>query len=325
MKRYKIAVNMEWTSKCNARCSMCPQHLIGDRRLMAWDTFRVALDRISPADVFRVVVAGYGEPTTHPLFMDMVTAIGEHPARFDMVTNGQELDVERLKHLDGRIGMLIVSFSSIDPGIYGRVHVKLDHERVKENIRLAQQTFTRTRLAISLTPLAECLASLPQTIAWLREQGISNLTMSPTLYNRGGGMQDHEMATRRLRSIIAEYGLRSQELDFIPSASDIARQYLANRFRCIPRNSDLFISSGGEYLYCYNDIGHRHGIGHVRDHGLRQILELRESSLPIEALCKTCNMRDRYRPLEILRVGTRYLADKTVAALAGRKCRVCPS
>ncbi|MBU1665644.1 MAG: radical SAM protein [Gammaproteobacteria bacterium] len=317
MKPYKIAVNMEWTSKCNARCVMCPQHLIGDRRLMAWDTFRATLDRLSPTEVFRVVVAGYGEPTTHPRFMDMVSAIGDHPVRFDMVSNGQELNLERLKHLDGRIALMIVSFSSIDPDIYGRVHVKLDHERVKENIRLAQKTFTRTRLGISLTPLAECLNTLPQTIGWLRDQGVTTLTMSPTLYNRGGTMQEHEMATRKLRAIIAEYGLRSQELDFIPSLRDITRQYWSNRFKCVPRNSDLFITSGGDYLYCYNDIGHRHRIGHVRDMGLRQALALRERSLPIEQLCKACNMRGRYGPMEIVQVGAKYLAGRA-AAFAGR-------
>jgi MoaA/NifB/PqqE/SkfB family radical SAM enzyme len=319
MKPYRIAVNMEWTSKCNARCVMCPQHLIGDRRLMTEETFRTALDRLSPSEVFRVVLAGYGEPTTHPRFMDMVTAIGDHPVRFDMVTNGQELDLERLQHLDGRIDLMMVSFSSIDPEVYGRVHVNLDHERVKENIRLAQRIFTRTRLGISLTPLAECLDTLPQTIRWLRDQGVALVTMSPTLYNRGGTMLDHEMATRRLRSTIAEYGLRSQELDFIPSLGDMVRQYRANRFKCVPRNSDMFITSGGDYLYCYNDIGHRHCIGHVRDMDLRQALSMRERSHPIEDLCSDCNMRGRYGVREMVQVGAEYLAGRVAAGFAGRK------
>ena len=28
MKTYKVAVNLELTSKCNARCIMCPQEMI---------------------------------------------------------------------------------------------------------------------------------------------------------------------------------------------------------------------------------------------------------------------------------------------------------
>ena len=63
---YKVAVNFEWTSKCNARCIMCPQDMIEHPQLMMADTFYKALERINTDDVFRTVIAGYGEPTTHP-------------------------------------------------------------------------------------------------------------------------------------------------------------------------------------------------------------------------------------------------------------------
>jgi len=114
VKPYQLAVNMEWTSKCNARCLMCPQYLIAHPQRMTRETFSQALRRISPDRVFRTVIAGYGEPTTHPDFMHFVSEIGEHPGRFDMVSNGQQLDEQRLKHLDGNIELLVISFSSIN-------------------------------------------------------------------------------------------------------------------------------------------------------------------------------------------------------------------
>jgi len=307
MRPYKVAVNLEWTSKCNARCAMCPQTLIENPQLMNDATFYKALERIRPEDVFRTVVAGYGEPTTHPAFMDYVSAIGDHPVRFDMVTNGELLDEEKLKHLDGKITLLILSFSSIDPAVYGKVHVGLDHEKVKENIALAQKTFKKTKFAISLTPLSECIDSLPETIEWLKGQGVDLLTMSPTLYDRAGTMKEHQNATERLRAVIKRYELRSQELDFIPSIRDILKQLWQNRFRCIPRNSDLFMSAGGDYMYCYNDITHKHMIGTFNDLSIREALKKRESMDPIPEICDDCNMRDRYKIGEMLQVGTRYL------------------
>jgi MoaA/NifB/PqqE/SkfB family radical SAM enzyme len=270
---------------------------------MPLETWRKTLERLSPDEVFRVVLAGYGEVTTHPRFAEFVEAMRDHPVRFDMVSNGHLLDAEKIARLDGVIDLLIVSFSSIDPEVYGRVHANLDQQRVMENIKRAQEMFRHTKLGISLTPMPECLPSLPDTIGWLRAQGIDLLTMSPTLYNRGGSLKEYELASSELRRLISEHGLHSQELDFIPGVGEIYRQWRSNRFKCVPRNVDLFVAANGEYLYCYNDAAHRNAIGNVMTDSIAQTIRRREDMAAIDSLCGPCNMRDRYGPAELLRVG----------------------
>jgi hypothetical protein len=196
------------------------------------------------------------------------------------------------------------------------VHVNLDQARVMDNIRTAQQLFKHTQLAISLTPMPECLPSLPDTIAWLRAQGVKTLTMSPTLYNRGGSLQDHELATEKLRQMIQQYGLRSQEFDFIPSAWDVLQQYRSNSFKCIPRNIDVFIAASGDYLYCYNDVKHEHPIGHVDDLSIRDVLSKREGMAMIPALCNGCNMLGRYDAKELVKAGFSYAGAKLKGVLS---------
>lgn len=305
---YRTTLNVEWTSKCNALCPMCPRDQIEHPRSMRPETWQQTLARIKPAEVVRVVVAGYGEPTTHPRFYEMVNDARHHPVRFDMATNGHLLDEEKIRHLDGAFGLLLVSFSSIDPAVYGKVHANLDQARVMENIKAAKRLLKNTALAISLTPMPECLPSLPDTIGWLRSEGVTVLTMSPTLYNRGGSLQEHQLATRQLRRLIKEHGLQSQEMPFIPSAGEVFRQWTDNRFKCIPRNIDLFISSDGEYLYCYNDIGHQHVIGHVAAHSVHEVLARRQRMSCVEELCADCNLRDRYGAVELAKVGASYAA-----------------
>jgi MoaA/NifB/PqqE/SkfB family radical SAM enzyme len=310
MSSYRIAVNVEWTSKCNALCPMCPRGLIEFPQLMTEPTWRQVLDRLNPQDVFRAVIAGYGEPTTHTKFFEFVDDMRGHPIRFDMVSNGHQLDAERIRHLDGAIDLLLISFSSIDPEVYQRVHVNLDQARVMENIKLAQQLFKHTQLAISLTPMPECLPSLPDTIAWLRTQGVETLTMSPTLYNRGGSLQEHELATEKLRQLIRQHHLRSQEFDFIPGVRDVFQQWRSNRFKCVPRNIDVFIASSGDYLYCYNDVKHEHPIGHVANMGIRGVLAKREGMALIPELCNGCNMLNRYDAKELVKAGISYARAK---------------
>lgn len=314
MSNYRIAVNVEWTSKCNALCPMCPRGLIEYPQLMTEPTWRQTLERLTPQDVFRAVIAGYGEPTTHTKFFEFVDDMRGHPIRFDMVSNGHQLDAERIRHLDGAIDLLLVSFSSIDPEIYNRVHVNLDQTRVMENIKTAQRLFKHTKLAISLTPMPECLPSLPDTIAWLRAQGVETLTMSPTLYNRGGSLQEHELATERLRQLIQQHHLRSQEFDFIPGVWDVLQQWRSNSFKCVPRNIDVFIAASGDYLYCYNDVKHEHPIGHVADMGIREVLAKREGMALIPELCNGCNMLNRYDAKELVKAGVSYARAKLKAA-----------
>jgi MoaA/NifB/PqqE/SkfB family radical SAM enzyme len=303
---YRLAVNIEWTSKCNAQCAMCPRSEIVNPQLMTPDTYQEVMSRINSRDVFRGVIAGYGEPTTHPAFMDFVEGLRSHPVPFDMVTNGHQLDEEKIRHLDGAVGTLLVSFSSISKSVYESVHVNLDQERVKRNICSARKLLKNTKLAISLTPLPECLNTLSDTIGWFHKQGITALTMSPTLYNRGGADGDLELASARLRHAIKAHDLHSQELDFIPSAKDIFAQWHSNQFKCMPRNTDLFIASSGDYLYCFNDISHTQPLGSVADMSIRQAIEKRERLPSVPGLCDSCNMKVRYKPMEIAQVALRY-------------------
>lgn len=310
MPRYRVALNLELTGKCNARCVMCPREAIVQPGIMTLDTLRTAVARLDPADVFRVVVAGYGEPTTHPRFDECLEILRAASVRVDMVTNGQLLDEARLARLDGLLHTLIVSYSSIDAEIYARVHVNLDHARVTRNIVMAQALLRRTRLAVSLTPLAICLPGLPRTVDWLRSRGITGLTMSPTLYDRAGSMAPRALAQAPadLRRIMRRHGLRSQEFDFIPSLRDVVAQWRANRHRCIPRNTDLAVAADGSYQYCFNDIRHSHAIGHVAAMTVREALRAREREGADPRLCGNCGVRRRYGPAELGRVLLAYCA-----------------
>jgi MoaA/NifB/PqqE/SkfB family radical SAM enzyme len=150
---------------------MCPRDAIQHPQLMRSDTWSCILQRLDPAEVFRVVIAGYGEATTHPRFFEFIDAMRGHPVRFDMVSNGHLLTPDKLAHLDGVVELLMVSFSSIDPQVYRRVHV-VSTGRVMQNLQSAQAIFKHTRLGISLTPMPDCVPSLPTRSAGCRNRGL---------------------------------------------------------------------------------------------------------------------------------------------------------
>lgn len=285
---------------------------------MALSTFEQVLSRLSNNDVFRVIIAGYGEPTTHPKFNDFVDAMHGHRHQFDMATNGSLLDRERLERMDGLFTKLMISFSSTDPDVYQAVHTNLDQRQVMENILLAHSTLKKTKLTINLSPTPECLATLDGTIQWFHKNGIRDLHMSPTYYNRAGAMNTQGMPSERdLREKIRTYQLTSQEMGFISGVGDFVGQWRSNRFKCIPRNTNMLINAQGNYTFCFNDIRHSHEIGHVRSMSLRQALAMRESKGPDSKICDVCTLRGRYRPKELARIAVTYAKARiSVARLA---------
>jgi MoaA/NifB/PqqE/SkfB family radical SAM enzyme len=314
---YRINVNWEWTSKCNASCAMCPRTLIDDPQVMSRVSFEQALARLDGSDVYRCIVAGYGEPTTHPEFDRFVDMLRGHPVAFDIATNGSRLDEARLRHLDGVFDRLMISFSSIDPGVYARTHTRLAQSRVLENILAAHRLLKKTRLVINLSPTKECLDTLEGTLSWFRHHGIDDLHMSPTYYDRAGAMQDRDGPDhRRLRDAIRRHRLKSQEQAFISGVGDFVRAWQRNDFKCVPRNISLMISAAGRYTYCFNDITHSRSLGHVATQSIREALERREQSPPEPTLCAVCNLNGRYGPRELLRVAWGYAQARLAPAAA---------
>ena len=311
---YRVVANWEWTSKCNAKCAMCPRHMIDNPTISTEDTFEQTLARLNTEDVFRCVIAGYGEPTTHPKFESFIERLRNHPVTFDMATNGSRLSDQRLQLMDGVIHTLMISFSSIDPDVYQAVHTNLDQQAVMDGILAAGRLLKKTRLVINLSPTSECLDTLDDTVSWLRGHGINELHMSPTYYDRAGaqktsGQPDHE----RLRAEIKRHQLGSQETAFIPGAMDIYRQWRDNQFKCVPRNTNMLISASGHYTYCFNDIRESYPIGHVAELSLRDALQRRQSLAEQGEICQQCNLRGRYRPGELARVAVNYLKVRLAA------------
>lgn len=307
---YKVSVSLEWCSKTNAHSDTYPRDRVEPAQLMKVDTFNNVLARINTDDVFRTIIAGYGEPTAHPDFIQFISAIGQHPGRFDLVSNGQLLDWKKLRHLDGKIDLLLISVSCINADVCRDVHRKLDCEKVKANIILAKNILKKTALAISLTPLVECIEILPETINWLGQQGIDQLIMSPTSYNRVGKMMQNERVTERPREIVPTHNLHLQELDAIASMKDIALQYWHNRFKCAPRNSDLFINASGDYLYCCSDVSYKHTLGHIARLSVREALDKREKMTAVPEICENCGLRKHARIGEVIGVAASYFYGK---------------
>ena len=84
-------VYVEATGRCNLQCAMCPRQAwaagSGDMTAACFDRLLSGLPA-APPDRFTLAFGGFGEPTVHPRFLDMVGRARQAQCRVELITNG---------------------------------------------------------------------------------------------------------------------------------------------------------------------------------------------------------------------------------------------
>ena len=85
---------VELTTGCNLNCQMCVRHAWQDiHGTMALDTFRRLVEEVTGWDEPPTLhLGGYGEPMTHPHFLECVKLAKEAGLRVEVTTNGTPLN-----------------------------------------------------------------------------------------------------------------------------------------------------------------------------------------------------------------------------------------
>jgi MoaA/NifB/PqqE/SkfB family radical SAM enzyme len=129
---------VEITTRCNLRCQMCVQRawdtVTGQ---MPLDTFRRLMDQVRELPAPPVIhLGGYGEPTFHPDFLEIVRLAKDTGAQVEMTTNGTLLTSEMAEALlDLGLNRLAVSIDGVTPQRYEGIRVNGNFQRVITNLR----------------------------------------------------------------------------------------------------------------------------------------------------------------------------------------------
>jgi MoaA/NifB/PqqE/SkfB family radical SAM enzyme len=130
---------VEITTGCNLTCQMCVQRVwkqpMGD--IMPLATFGELMEDLRQFPSPPIVhLGGYGEPLSHPDFVEMVRLAKTNAARVEVTTNGTLLDgamATALTELD--LDRLVVSLDGVTSESYGQVRTNGDFDLVVENLR----------------------------------------------------------------------------------------------------------------------------------------------------------------------------------------------
>ena len=197
----KTSVNIELTNRCNASCITCPRESIKETGDMKLSDFKILLNRIyeDKEKISMVNFSGYGEAILHKDFFKIIQLIKEFnkklkkqkekPVKFAVVTNGYSLDKKKLEAMEGVLDRLSISFATINPENYKKIHLGLNYKKVVENIKLARKLLKKSRLVLHLTPTRFTMNDIKPTVNYWRDRGIKEIVLFPFTFNRAGNLK----------------------------------------------------------------------------------------------------------------------------------------
>jgi len=301
----KTSINIELTNKCNASCLTCPREYIKDIGEMSIETFKLLLKRIyqDRKRISMVNMSGYGEGVMHKNFFKILELIKEFnnnlvrqkekPLKFALVTNGQDLNERKLRAIEGVLDRVSISFATINPKNYERIHKGLNYDKVVFNIELARKILRKTRIVLHLTPTKFTMQDIEPTVKYWRKEGIREIILFPFTFNRAGSLKikdNLEINQKRNLELARKLRLKQLEEVFIPGMKDFLA-ILTKKVPCLARLACLYIDWKGNYHYCINDIAGKHITGNIKEKSIGEILKLHDKIYFSNKLCSRCNMR----------------------------------
>lgn len=134
LKSYPRRIVLELTNACNLNCVMCGRNA-ADFKLTSFDMdiFR-SLEPIMDT-IEEVTLMGWGEPTIHPHFTEMLEIINRHSARKYFCTNGMNLQNIKNALFDYNVDVFAVSLDGANEKTNSAIRRGSDFNLITQNLR----------------------------------------------------------------------------------------------------------------------------------------------------------------------------------------------
>ena len=176
---YPRRIVLELTNACNLNCVMCGRNA-ADFKLTVFnmDTFR-SLEPLMDT-VEEVTLMGWGEPTIHPHFIEMLEIINRHSARKYFCTNGMNLKKIKDAIFDYNVDVFAVSLDGATQETNDRIrrgsNLKQITEDLKDIVRIKKEKGLKYPwVNFVFCAMKSNIAELPDLIRLAAEIGIEEV------------------------------------------------------------------------------------------------------------------------------------------------------
>lgn len=192
---WPLEVFIEVSNICDLQCAMCPTFSAlstdrffalkrEDRGVIAYETATKPLEEVLKHALI-IHASGYGEPTIHPQYKELLQYLSRYEALIDFFTNGMHLDEELCQFLvQGHVHRISISFSGVTAEEYENIYIGGDFERVLGGIRrldhAKKQAGSRyPRIEINSLAFRHHIEKLPEFVQMMADVGANVIHVKP--------------------------------------------------------------------------------------------------------------------------------------------------
>lgn len=192
---WPLEVFLEVSNICDLQCAMCPTFSAlnterffalkrEDRGVIAYDTATEPLEEVLKHALI-IHASGYGEPTIHPQYKELLVYLSRYEALIDFFTNGMHLDDELCQFLvQGHVHRVSISFSGVTAEEYENIYIGGDFERVLGGIRRLARAKELSgslypRIEINSLAFRHHIEGLPAFVKLMGEAGANVIHIKP--------------------------------------------------------------------------------------------------------------------------------------------------
>jgi len=179
LKNKPITAQIEPTSECNLKCSMCVREKIGvPIGTMPFEDFKKIVDKIGC--LFKIQLSGQGEPFLNKDIFKMIDYANKKGILVNLNTNGMLLTKNIIdKICNVEIGEIAISIESTKPKEFEKIRKGAKFDIVMENIRNLNKAIKEKRkktiVSFAVTILKRNIEEIPKFVELASKKGIKKL------------------------------------------------------------------------------------------------------------------------------------------------------
>lgn len=258
LQSYPRRLVFELTNACNLNCIMCGRNAANFKptifNMEVFRSFEPLMDIVE-----EVTLMGWGEPTIHPNFIEMLEIINKHSARKYFCTNGMNLKKIKDAIFDYNVDVFAVSLDGATDETNGRIRRGSDIQQITEGLKEIVRIKKERGLKYPWINFVFCamhsnLHELPDLVRLAAEIGIEEVKVvyltvfGEDLMNESLWGQEEEV-----RRVFDEAVKVGEELDIILKLPHIAGEDEAKEKchkDCYVSWRDFFLGSDGFVRPC---------------------------------------------------------------------------
>lgn len=247
---------LEISTNCNYDCSHCFRRATKNFKQcdMTMDAFKRIVEDAEGAGVRRVVLSGWGEPTSNPAFIGMLRELKERGFQVALNTNGSTLEDEAEELVELGLDEIYVSIEAYDVHTYSLIRRGGDLSSLLRGLKRvielkSKKLVTKPEVTAIFTLTRLNLREVAKALEFAREMGLREVKFSNYIDFDGelDCLSDSECSERlkeelgRIALKVLETGVRVTRPNLTPSTSRSC-PFVSNRA--------LFVRCDGKVAPC---------------------------------------------------------------------------